>query len=163
MLLAEAVSDDPLADQLAAWCNEAAELRASPGESTTEETLTDLHDRLVRCRQAEDRIEEILGRLIRLRGMTRKKARASKDVLEDAANEVIRNAKVPEYSSVRERDARYELSVLEQKRAWRKAERTLANVDLAYEFVALTHRGIDAARRDCETRVRIVTLESRLE
>jgi plasmid stabilization system protein ParE len=151
-----------LSDQLAAFCNEAAELRASPGPSDINETLPDLHARLVRSRQAQDRIEEILGLIIRLRGVTRKRARACKDELEDKLGRVIRGTKTAEYSTAREREAAYEVGAFEEKRAWRAAEKMLANVEMAYEFVQLKHRGIDTARRDIETRVRIVSLDGRL-
>lgn len=159
----EGLECQQLQDRLAEMCNEAAELRASAGESSTEETLTDLHERLIRCRQAQDRIEEILGKLVRLRGIARKQARARKDELEDQLSQIIRASRPVEFSSVREREARYDVDAFEQKRAWRNAERTLANVEMAHEFVTLVYRGIDSARRDVEVRVRLVSLDSRLE
>lgn len=155
--------DTEMSGLLESMCTEAEELRHSVSEPSTEETLTDLHDRLVRTRQAQDRIEGILAKLIRLRGKSRRTVRTAKGDLDEKLNTVIRGSRVVEYSTAREREAVYDLGCFQQKRGLLITERMLAEVEMAHEFVSLLHRGIDGSRRDIDLRIRVVSLESRLE
>lgn len=148
---------------LLGWVTEAANLRASLDSGLSEETLADLHERLLRARAAQDRIEGILGQLLRLRGRIRLAVRSARDAYDDRLDEVIRSTKVTEYSSVREREAQFALGAFEERRGVRSVEKMLVEVDTAHDYVSLLHRGIDGARRDVDLRVRILTTESRLE
>lgn len=68
-----------------------------------------------------------------------------------------------EYLSAKERDARHSLLCIEQQMSLRKVEKVERSVANVYEYVRIALRGIEGVRRDLELRIRLVTMEDRLD
>lgn len=148
--------------KLAALAVEANELRTI-GLSNESETLSDLYERLLRARQSQDRLEAIVAELGRLRSRARIQVAQANDTYEDAWRAVMDKTKIGEYSSAKEREAMYTSGAVQELINLRKAKRLAADVDEVYEYCLLKYRGLDAARREIDSRVRLINVQGMLE
>jgi hypothetical protein len=142
---------------------EAKELRESPGVSDVSEDVADLHDRLVSARQAQDRLEAILSEVGRLRSRARIAVSERQDEYDDQWRTVMEKTRIGEYDSAKEKNARYDAGSIQQLVNLRRAKRAAADVDEVYEYINLKYRGLDAARREIDSRVRMLTVANQLE
>lgn len=154
-----------LPQQLAEKVAEALKLREaaypSDGYSTKE-----LHDHLVRVRASLDRVEGLQTDLVVLKGKVANKHAILKANYEDAwgASATSRRQSFSsDYSSAKERDAHHDLAAMKDKVALRQFEVVVRDVDTALEVVRTCHRGLDATRRDIDTRIRLLSVETQLE
>lgn len=153
-------------NSIANLVGEAADLRRQVSSGTVSDTLTTLHERLVRTRALMDRIEEIVAHLLRMQYAARAKAADAQASLDDKWDEVARRP-VMGFSvgdpAPRERYARYNAETLNERVAVRKAERDARMVEGALEVCRWYHQGMRDTRYTLDTRIRLVTMESRLE
>lgn len=152
-----------LPNLLEAAVREADELRAAGGDSSVQESITDLHSRLVTLRRAQDRLEELAAQSGRIRSRARNTLQQAQDAYDDKVAGAIAGAKIEEYSTAKERNANYDLAALQERLVLRRAKRLLAIVEDAHEFIVLRHRGVDGARRDIDLRFRMMSFEMRME
>lgn len=152
-------------EQLAAWITEAHELRYEIGPGHQGETLLEIHAKLIVARGNLDRLEEILVNIIRLNGKLKQAVADAKGKLDDAWDKAA-NGKNIGFSfdgpAPRERYAEYNLRTVHETVEARQAEKVQRQVDTALDVVRTWHRGLDSARRDLETRIRLISLESSL-
>jgi hypothetical protein len=132
-----------------------------PGQplSTHLDTLLDVRQRL-------DRIEELLVRAVQVRGVARRKAEHATAVADDAFDKAIHNARLGaagEFTSAKERTAEANLDSLDTRREARSANLLAEYCDQHVELLKLTHRGLDSARHDLLTTMRVFHVESALE
>lgn len=148
--------------KLAELAVEANDLR-DIGKTAEDETLDQLHQRLVRARSNQDRLESIVAELGRLRSRARVKTAEAQDAYDDKWREVMNATKIGEYSSAKEREGIYATGAINQLIALRSAKRTQADVEEVYEYCLLKYRGLDAARREVDSRVRLINVQGMLE
>jgi hypothetical protein len=123
-----------------------------------------LHEQLKKNRKAMDRAETFVAELGRLHSKAVIAEEDHKGYLEDAEATALQKAGPAEdYSSGRERNARLAVMVMDEKIALRKVARQRAEIQEALEYARTLFRGMDASRRDVETRLRMITLETGLE
>lgn len=125
-----------------------------------------IHQHLLRCRQALDRVEQILVALLHARAAARIKALTARAAKDDAWNTAATKPQVGfkgAGDAAQERYAAYSLTSLKEEIAWREAEKTLIQVEAAYDAVSTIHRGINTVRWTLDNRIRLITLETGLE
>lgn len=160
---------DQVRDRLTGMVAEALELRFSlkypePGASPAQ-----LSETLLDSRRRCDRIEELYGKAIRLRGQARRTAAARTaevDELWDHAVTANRRAPVrpgDEYATAKERHAEANLATLDQRRQARIAADVADFCDECADVLRLTHRGMDTVRQDLAALLRASAFESHLE
>lgn len=157
---------DDLPEKLIAYVTEAYELRDAIRAGEPGETLEGLHSALVIARQSIDRLERIVVDLVRIRNRAQNHLALSKEAFEDAVDIAIGKptpGRLDEYATGREKQAEWHLAAMAELFALRRAERLSRDVDTAVEVAKTIHRGADNARRDLDTRIRLVGLEGRYE
>jgi len=152
-------------EQVAAWVTEAHELRfeIAPGDQT--QTLTEIHSLLLAARGNLDRIEEILVSLVRMNGKAKQAVADHQNALGDAWDQQAGGRNVSFSFSdpaPRERYAQYNQRTIHETVEARQAERVHRQMETSLEAVRIMYRGLDSARRDLETRIRLISLESAL-
>lgn len=141
---------------------EANELRKSVHhDGMPTEGPADLHDQLLRHRKAMDRLEEHLAVVGRVRAGVDRMVSAAQDVLDDAEAQATQLKE--EYSTALEKNSHIRLQTLDQRIVLRKAVRRRSEVVEVHEFIKVMHRGVDASRRDLDSRIRLITLQGSLE
>jgi hypothetical protein len=150
-------------ETLKQWRNEAVELRESIPAPSVSDNIHSLHEQIVAARRAQDRLESIVGDLGLLRSRLRKLVAELQAEFDDKFAQNVINDRVGEYSSAKAQDARYSAGALVELRNLRKAKKMLLDVEDVYDYVNLRFRGTDSARRDIDSRIRIINLESQLE
>lgn len=124
---------------------------------------------VVDVRKRLDRVEAILARTIRIRGMAKRNLAMAQATADDAFDRVIdanRSAVTSrgnEYSSARERAAEANLATLDLIHRARHAAASASICDDAVEVVRLSWRGLDGLRQDLQTIMRSMAFESNLE
>lgn len=140
-----------------------ADLRAEVGIGD-DDAPTSLHDQLVKNRKAMDRAETFVAHLGRLHSRAQVAEADLKGELEDAEAKALQEAgPAEEFSTARERNARLAVRTLDQRIALRKVARQRAEINEALEFARTLYRGMEASRRDVETRLRMITLQTGLD
>lgn len=151
-----------LQQKMAQVVAEAASLRPKAPPFSAE--LETLHQSLVEAGAARYRLEELLATLSLLKNRSMDNAITAREAYEDKWREGATQGKVgfADYSSAKEKEAHYDLRALEQKIAWRRAEKEDREVTSALEFTRMCLKNVDALRWDLETRIRIKSIEGRL-
>lgn len=140
--------------RLAELTAEVAALRASVTVPEAEATVSELHDTLVAADQALDRVETILAEVGRARSRTRVAVAEAQDAYDDQWRTVMQQTRVGEYSSAQERNATYQAGSVEQLIILRRVKRMLADVEESFDYINLKHRGLVAAARELDSRMR---------
>jgi hypothetical protein len=149
--------------KLAGLLVEADKLRSQYGPGSTQESITDLHMRLVNIRGNLDRLEEIVATVGRVRARARMALTETQDQFDDRQAEIINASHIEAFSTATERNAGYQTQMLDHRLTLRRAKRTLAEVEEVYEYVREMHRSLDANRRDIGTRFSMMSFELRME
>lgn len=135
-----------------------------PGAHATTQTLLDA---LLDVRQRLDRVEELLGNVLRLRATCTRKHTAVRiqvdDAWDDAAVRQRASSVRDEYSSAKERTAATNLEVLDLRRLERTADSDARLCDEAVEFIRLRHRGLADVRQDVLAIIKARQFESTLD
>lgn len=160
-----------MAESLEELVAEAVELRfGGSGLPEGQVTPAVAQEVLLDTRKRLDRVEEILVRVIRLRGSARRRASAEQDQVDDAwAKSIQQIANSPQrrsgydYSGAKERYAEADLNVLDLRIKQRKASNVADQTQTAYDVVKTCHRGLDTLRTDCTAFLRSLQFESHLE
>lgn len=137
-------------------------------------TLAGAHaagDELLEClldvRTRLDRLEELLGNALRLRGEVHRRHTAVRVQVDDAWDEAAVRQRAStvrdEYSSAKERTAATNLEVLDLRRAERAADADARACDEAVEQIRLRYRGLSELRQDIHTIVKARQFESTLD
>ena len=149
---------------------EALELRFAGKLPVAPAAPTTVLDALIDTRARLDRIEELLGRCLRLRAVaaqTHAMAVATADDAWDVVIHRLRTAPVSaganEYSTKGERHAEANLATLDLRHAVRTAAERLHHCDKAVDVIRLAHRGLDGVRSDLHTWLRSAAFESHLD
>lgn len=164
-LLAELLGDEGLPEKVSQMLTEAATLRESVQGGEITDSPTEMHGRLLSIRAVLDRVEFMVTTLARLRVKVVQIVEDRQNAYDDAYATIVNKPgqHVAEFSTGREREAKYSLGTIEERLALRKAQRLDREVAGALEYVRTLHRGIDGTRRDLDTRIRLITLETALE
>jgi len=161
--LIDRLEEIEVASNLKPYRVEADELRAAPGEVDIDEHVSGLHERLIRSRRAQDRMETLLAELGLIKSRVKMAVVEAQNSYDDQWRNVMERTRIGEYTSAKERDSTYAAGSIEQLIKLRKAQRMLAEVEEVFDYVQLRFRGLDTARREIELRIRIISLESSLE
>lgn len=154
---------EDLKPELAKLKDEATELRESVGEPDINETPSDLHERLIRQRRAQDRLEAIVADLGSVLSRCQILVSDLENVYEDQWRDTMQKTRIGEYTSAKERDATFAAGSIQQLINLRKAKRFAADVEEVYTYVKFKYYGLDKARRDTEARIKLLSFESHLE
>jgi hypothetical protein len=154
-----------LRGRLLDWLKECAQLRAQVLKPDLADGVRDIHKQLLTARRALDRMETHVARLLRLRNRTRQAMLAAKWALEEAEDKAYDSRKLTfgDFTTGREKEAWVSTRTVVEKMNLHKATLLDEEVGAALEEVRVYHRGVDGARRDAETRLRILTFERSLE
>ena len=141
---------------------EVADLRSQCGIG--EGSPAELHKQLVKNRQAMDRAETFVAQLARLHSRAQIAEQDLAGELEDAEAKALKQAgAAEEFSTAKERNARLNVLTIDHRIALRKATRQRAEISEVLEYARTLYRGMEASRRDVETRLRMITLEGGLD
>lgn len=149
-------------ESLMLYVKKVNELRLSAGPSASDETISHLHERLVETRNALDEIESYLSDVGQVRARCRQAVYEAEQAYDDAWRATMERTKIGEYTSAKERDATYTTGAVDELVRYRKAKKILADVEEAYEAIQLRYRGLDNARRDIDSRTRMMGIEATL-
>ena len=152
-----------LESKLAALATEAKELRESVVEPKQTDSVSTMHASLLAARRALDRLEAIVADVGRLRARARARVAEAKDEFDEATIQAMQKSKIGEYSSAEERRMTYKAASFDQFRALRQAEKQEALISEVYDYCYMRYRGLDGARKDLDTRIRLITLQTSLE
>jgi hypothetical protein len=159
------VSSD-LDQKLSEYVGEAADLRFGLPEWTPEDPPTALHAQLLLTRQALDRVEWLQARILTIKGRVDQAHADRKAALDDKWNREATSRKIGFQwgdAAPRERYAQYSLKTVNETVELRKIEALSRRVDTALELVRMYRFGLDSNRRDLDTRIRLLSIEGRLE
>lgn len=141
-----------------------SDLRSGVGIGEETAGPGDIHVQLQRNRACLDRAETFVAQLGRLYSRASIAEADLKGALEDAEATAITEAgPAEEFSTAKERNARLLVRTFDERIALRKVSRQRAEIGEALEYAKTLFRGMDAVRRDTETRLRLITLETGLE
>lgn len=167
------MSDGTVEKVLTDFLNEAVELRY--GEANDPEgylRIPDYEDgpeafarALLRGRARADRIEELLLKAKRAKGILATRARVAADEAQDKLDEALAEGsrnKV-EFSAAVERKAEANLKSFAELRAQRNAARTLAFAEEVVDSINTIHWGLNSWRADVRDILKTFQLESNLE
>lgn len=148
-------------DQILNDIRDAVELITELPEPHLDESLTDLHRRLLITRSAMTRISALLAKFVRARGIARKMLIDARGELETANAGVVQRPTFghANFASGDERRANLAFATIEERRAVRQAEKLVEDIEAALEYGRTHHRELDRSVRDVETRMRIMTWE----
>lgn len=163
-----------LEDRVLSWSKEALELRhgaagdpkgAIRGWGSTDDSIPEVQDLLLRVRARADRTDELLAKA------TQAKARAkrAKDEADFIADKRVMEAtkhhaaKRAEFSSGRERESEAKLDAFEERRLAHQASRLVSVTSEAYEVINQVHWQLDAIRKDLRAILHALQFESGLE
>lgn len=127
--------------------------------------LHDLHDFLVRTRQAQERVEELLAEVSLLRARAAHEAADADADLEDAWNEQARRPRrgFASDTAPRERYAQYSTATVAEQVEARRAEKRVRQLKAAEESVRAAHRRLEGTRWTTDARIRASSMDTRLE
>lgn len=158
---------DELSGLLDDYRAEVIELRMGAVLPGAYASTQDLLDSLLDVRQRVDRVEEILGNVLRLRATAALKHTAIRIQVDDAWDEAAVRQRASsvrdEYSSAKERTAATNLEVLDLRRIERVADGVTRRCDEAVEFIRLRYRGLTDVRQDLLTIIKARQFESSLD
>lgn len=125
----------------------------------------ELHKRLLLARANIDRLEHIAAELGRLKAKSQQAVADCRDEYDQAFADSATDKTVgfSDYATAKEKEAHHDLKAMKQKMAMRKAERRHRDIDSAWEYVRLMHRGAEGVRKDLDTRIRLITLAGQLD
>ena len=157
--------------QLEDMVNEAVELRfSSEGLPAGQVTPAMAQEVLLDTRKRLDRVEELLVRVLRLRGRAKQISESRKHEVADAWSKALNDiANSPQrktgydYSSAKERYSEADLSVIDLRMKEREATEFADQTQTAYDVIRTCHRGLDTLRGDCVAYLRSLQFESSLE
>lgn len=123
---------------------------------------------LLEVRSRLDRVEELLGQVVRMRSRVAERANLATATVGDAwDSEATRMRQAPvsmgEYSSAKERAAEANLAVLDLRREQRSAAELLAACESARDVIRLSHSGLEGLRHDLRTWLHALSFESHLD
>lgn len=140
-----------------------ADIRSEVGIGESDDPVS-LHEQLVKNRAAMDRAETFVAQLGRVHSRAQIAQQDLEGELEDAEAKALQDAgQAEEYSTAKERNARLAVRTIDQRIALRKVSRQRAEISEALEFARTLYRGMEASRRDVETRLRMITLQTGLD
>jgi hypothetical protein len=140
--------------ELEAWVTEALMLRRRsadrfPGAGATPPQV---HEALLATRADLDRVEELLGAAMMLRGGARRwsvqEAAAESDAFDETSARLRRQGRRDDWSTGRERQADVSLLILERRQAARGAQRFRDECEDMLERIRLAHDGLKGTCRD---------------
>lgn len=141
-----------------------SDLRNGVGIGTSTAGPADIHIQLLQNRACLDRAETFVAQLGRLHARACIAEEDLKGALEDAeANAIQEAGPAEEFSTAKERNARLLVRTFDERIVLRKLSRQRAEIWEALDYARTLFRGMDAVRRDTETRLRLITLETGLE
>lgn len=156
-----------LSPALAQLVAEAAQLRLAATLPGAHASGDELLGSLLDVRAKLDRMEELLGNVLRVRAHALARHTVARIRADDAWDEAAvkqRSAAVrDEYSSAKERAAATNLEVLDLRRTERAADADARACDEAVEQIRLRYRGLADVRQDIHTIVRARQFESTLD
>jgi hypothetical protein len=158
-----------LAARMESLMTEALTLRSSVHLPKVTDQADEVLVRLQQARQAQDRVEEIMLIIGRSKAMAQRQKTSFENVADDAWANALRNLRAlptfrnTEYVGPRERYAEADLSTMEHKANFRRAEEELSYVVEAYDFVRTIYFGLNGVRDDIKDILRKSTFQSRLE
>lgn len=166
---------DAIKDAMTSWVEEALELRHGAAEDP-EGKLTEpdpaagiqgVLDMLIRVRQRADRVDELLAKITRARGRTRRnrdETLFSADLAFDTAlvtQAAMRGAE--SYATKEDRNAGAMLATIEQKREAHQAKMLVSLAEESFDVITQVHWQLDAMRKDLRAQLHALQFESGLE
>lgn len=154
---------DELVTGLEKYVLEAEKLRARIARGDIGDSADQIHAQLIQARASLDRVEAIVVHLMRLRGRQRSNVARAQRILENARNEAYNETKFDSWVTGAERAAWIAPMVEEQQQALDVEDRLLDQIEVAHEVCSMIRWGIDGVRRDCDTRLRMISVARSLE
>jgi hypothetical protein len=161
---------EALSAEMQRWLAEAQQLRTMVSRALPQRDAhaSRFYEALHYVRAAQDRMEELLGNAITMRGGARRWARSYTDAAEDAFD--ARSAALRstgrgqgDYSTGRERQADVNLQILGSLQTARAAQRMFDEAEEILERLRLAHRGIDTVRQDLNAMLRYLNWDTHME
>lgn len=148
-------------DQTVADIHDAMALLSGLPQPNLDETLEDLHQRLLVTRSAQSRIAELVGYLIRLHRGVRNLLLDAEGDLEDASAAVVQRPSFghQNFAAADERKAMLAAHTLEQRHAVRQMEKLRNDADAALEYGNNRFWELNRAVHDIEVRMRLILKE----
>lgn len=161
----ESFDESSVTNAIESWLTEARTLRSHLDRPDVTDGPNALRRQIVQARSTLDRVEEIVARLIRLRGRVHDQLLVAQYALEDAEARAMGERQIAfgEYSTKKERYAWLASETRAELEFLRPTQRLYDSIDAALDEARLIHRGVDAVRRDIDTRLRVMTFERQLE
>lgn len=162
--MVDAAADEVQVEVMEKAMRECTDLRNSLGDDSIDEGPAQLHEKLLKARKALDRTEYHVAHLGKLHARVSIVVDQRRGFVEDGEAEAMEKlGKADDFSTAREKNARLTLATLDLHRSLRRAERLKAECLLALDYCRTLHRGLDSTRRDLDTRIRLLTMQTSLE
>ena len=163
--MTESVDLPDLDERFAAAISEASDLRKQLEQPAATDGPDAIHRRLIEARRALDRVDELVVWAIGVRGRTRNalaRARYELEAKEDPIYVAVSRSSV-EFTTGRERSAQVQVKSLAERMEVYRLEQVDNDAWTVLDQLRAIHRGVDAARRDADAQLRLLTLERNLE
>lgn len=148
---------------------EVVELRSSVELPKITDHADEIVERLQHTRQALDRIEEIWRTVGRSKALAQRQMTSLENVANDAWANALRNLRAlptfrnTEYVGPRERYAEADLSTMDARQNFRRAQEQLSHIEEAYDFVKTVYFGMKDVREDIKDILRAQSVQTKME
>ena len=148
-------------DRTVTQIQEAMRLLSDLPQPNLDETLADLHQRLLVTRSAQSRTSELVSQLVRLRGRIKNALLDAQGELETATANVVEKPTFghANFASGEERRAKLAFQTMEERRAVRQTEKLLTDVEAALEYGNNRFWELNRGVRDIEVRLQLILKE----
>lgn len=123
----------------------------------------DLITKLTLARAVLDRVDEIHSLVLRMRWTTRINAKSANEAYTDKWEEAARSTGTYEYTSAKEREAKYSTVTVAEKLTLRQTQKLDDDVAAAEQYLKFLRDHVLAAKKDIEIASHLISLQTRLE
>ena len=160
-----------MSDGIEPLIEEVLQLRFSQHLPEVTASPIEIIESLRETRQSLDRVEEILSKILRLKGQKSRESFSAKAEAEEAWDEAMQQIELrnnarrgtQEFIAPREKYAGANTKTLKEQRTARQSELALMRVSEAEQVIRQAHRGLDSLRQDHNTLLRAIVVETSIE
>lgn len=137
------------------------ELLGDLGQPSMDETLPDLHRRLLVTRSAQSRVSELVAQLVRLQGRVKNRLLDAEGALETATANVVEKPTFghANFASGEERRAKLAFQTIEERREVRQIEKVLTDIGAALEYSNNRFWELNRGVLDIDVRLKLILKE----
>lgn len=145
---------------------EAEEARSLVRTGEIEDDPYSLHHQLLYNRKQIERLEYLTSQMVLMKSRAEQQVASARAAYDDAYQKAATKPSVGfsgDYSTAKEKDAYYNLSTVDETIRLRQTEALHRDSYSAWDYCRILLRGAEGVQRDLDQRIRLLTMQGRLE